>query len=64
MAKHKKNPAQAIRQRFAALGGVELELPKRDLGRLPTAVDEAEALPMRSEDQRLRNNPQMNWPNE
>jgi plasmid stability protein len=31
----KNNLAEAIRQRFAALGGVELEIPKRDAIREP-----------------------------
>jgi antitoxin FitA len=31
----KKNLAESIRQRFAAFGGVELELPKRDPVRQP-----------------------------
>jgi hypothetical protein len=36
MAKAKKNNlAESIRQRFAALGGVELKLPKREAIREP-----------------------------
>jgi len=31
----RKNLAEAIRRRFAAFGGVELELPKRDRMRQP-----------------------------
>ena len=31
----RKNLAEAIRQRFAALGGVDLELPRRDAVRQP-----------------------------
>ncbi len=31
----KENLAESIRRRFAALGGVELELPRRDAVRLP-----------------------------
>jgi plasmid stability protein len=31
----KNNLAEAIRQRFAALGGVELEIPKREAIREP-----------------------------
>jgi hypothetical protein len=43
MAKPKKeNLAEAIRERFAALGGVELELSKRDWLRLPTIISNAE----------------------
>ncbi len=33
--RHAANMAEAIRQRFAALGGVELDLPHRDAGRDP-----------------------------
>jgi len=39
----KKNLAESIRQRFAALGGVELELPKRDPIRQPRHADRIQA---------------------
>ena len=32
---HRKNLAEVIHQRFAAVGGIELELPKRDAMRTP-----------------------------
>ena len=34
------NLAQAIRARFAPLGGVDLEIPARELGRDPPRFDE------------------------
>jgi plasmid stability protein len=36
----KKNLAETIRQRFAAFGGVELELPRRDAVRQPPEFSE------------------------
>ncbi len=36
----KRNLAEIIRQRFAAFGGVELELPRRDAAREPAEFPE------------------------
>jgi hypothetical protein len=55
--KKKKNLAESIRQRFAALGGVELELPKRDPVRPPAASDWPEGSLAGSEARTLRKNP-------